>query len=232
MIPFVFLFRFSSLSPSFLFFFFLGKMIISNELENLYVSIGIMKKMDHPHVVQLFEIIDDPLEEKLYLVMEYCNAGEIMTWQSSTNQFVSNIFSRSKSGGIFEAEAKRLMNDVLEGLNYLHSLDICHRDIKPSNLLLDTRTNPPSCKIADLGSASYCPGRVEVCGTVGTYYFNCPESMETGHYDGFAADVWAMGITLYAMVYIIPCFVSCSCRFLPCICSLPYFFFALICLHM
>lgn len=42
-------------------------------------EVAIMKKIDHPHLVKLFEVIDDPDDKKIYMVMEYMQKGSIMS---------------------------------------------------------------------------------------------------------------------------------------------------------
>ena len=54
---------------------------------DLYREPDVQKKLSHPNVVKIFEIIDDPQEDKLYLVMDYCAVGEVMTFKESTMSF-------------------------------------------------------------------------------------------------------------------------------------------------
>jgi serine/threonine protein kinase len=56
-------------------------------LDDVYKEIDIMKKLDHPHIVKLYEIIDDPSLEKLYLVMPVADYGESIEWDPSFNPY-------------------------------------------------------------------------------------------------------------------------------------------------
>lgn len=91
------------------------------------------------------------------------------------------------------------MRDCLVGLDYLHSeKKIVHRDLKPSNILID------SCgqaKIADFGSAESFINSDTMSDTQGTYHFQAPECLDGSGYSGCKADIWALGVTLYCLVF-------------------------------
>ena len=94
------------------------------------------------------------------------------------------------------------MRDLVEGLDHLHQSQICHRDIKPMNILLDQNN---VCKLADFGASDFFrnPGSDTFSDSVGTYQFFSPEMCDEtiDLYSGCAADVWALGVTLYALTY-------------------------------
>ncbi|KAJ3014854.1 hypothetical protein HKX48_004909 [Thoreauomyces humboldtii] len=107
------------------------------DLEKIMREIAILKKCDHPHVVGLREVIDDPASEKIFLVLEYLAGGDIK-WQS-----------RDHDGPVQSLEdARRIFQDVVCGVEYLHYQGIVHRDIKPANLLWTTDSR---VKISDFG---------------------------------------------------------------------------------
>mmetsp|Transcript_78015 Transcript_78015/g.242951 ORF Transcript_78015/g.242951 Transcript_78015/m.242951 type:complete len:164 (-) Transcript_78015:76-567(-) len=88
----------------------------------------------------------------------------------------------------------------MRGCAHMHAIGICHRDIKPQNLLVhaDGRV-----KIGDFGVAIAMEGDFKIHGTEGSYCFFSPEMCRTpysGH-DGRLADVWALGVTLWAFLY-------------------------------
>ncbi|KAJ3559078.1 hypothetical protein NM688_g563 [Phlebia brevispora] len=85
-------------------------------------EIAIMKKLRHPHVVRLLEVMDDHLLKEIYLVMEYCAGGEIK-WRTKNNEPILRV-----------SQTRRIIRDVILGLEYLHFQGIIHRDIKPANL--------------------------------------------------------------------------------------------------
>ncbi|GAV99356.1 other camkk elm protein kinase [Lentinula edodes] len=106
-------------------------------------EIAIMKKCRHPHVVRLYEVIDDRKNEMVFMVMEYLGGGEI--------QYTSPT---SPGTPILTVEqTRRIMRDAILGLEYLHHQGIIHRDIKPANLLWSTGHD--RVKIADFGTAHF-----------------------------------------------------------------------------
>lgn len=98
---------------------------------------AIMKKLFHPNIVRLIEVIDDPSSQKMYLVQEYVERGNLM-----------EILAQDHPLG--EARVRRYMHGLLRGIQYLHSQKVIHRDIKPENLLV---TMNDVIKIADFGAA-------------------------------------------------------------------------------
>ncbi|KAJ3818669.1 kinase-like domain-containing protein, partial [Lentinula raphanica] len=106
-------------------------------------EIAIMKKCKHPHVVRLYEVIDDRKNEMVFMVMEYLGGGEIQyTNPSSPGTPILTV-----------EQTRRIMRDAILGLEYLHHQGIIHRDIKPANLLWST--DHDRVKIADFGTAHF-----------------------------------------------------------------------------
>ncbi|PPQ63943.1 hypothetical protein CVT24_009118 [Panaeolus cyanescens] len=104
-------------------------------------EIAIMKKLRHPHVVRLYEVIDDRMKEKIYMVMEYLGGGEVK-WRDGNNRPVLTV-----------AQTRRIMRDAVLGLEYLHHQGIIHRDIKPANLLWTEDRR--QVKIGDFGVSHF-----------------------------------------------------------------------------
>ncbi|KAG5350246.1 hypothetical protein C0989_011950 [Termitomyces sp. Mn162] len=104
-------------------------------------EIAIMKKCRHPHVVRLYEVIDDRSKEKIYMVMEYLAGGEVK-WTNAQNQPILSY-----------DQTRRIIRDAVLGLEYLHHQGIIHRDIKPANLLYTQDRR--QVKIADFGVSHF-----------------------------------------------------------------------------
>ncbi|XP_041754427.2 calcium/calmodulin-dependent protein kinase kinase 2 isoform X2 [Coregonus clupeaformis] len=150
-------------------------------LERVYQEIAILKKLDHPNVVKLVEVLDDP-------VFELVKQGAVME-EMPTDKPLN------------EDQARFYFQDLLRGIEFLHYQRIIHRDIKPSNLLVGEDGH---IKIADFGVSNQFEGAdALLTSTVGTPAFLAPETLsETRkNFSGKALDVWAMGVTLYCFVF-------------------------------
>ncbi|XP_071945010.1 calcium/calmodulin-dependent protein kinase kinase 1-like isoform X2 [Antedon mediterranea] len=164
-----------------------GRKVPKTPLDRVYQEIAILKKLDHPNVVKLVEVLDDPSEDELYMVFELVEKGPVL--EVPTDEPLS------------EEQALLYFRDIILGIEYLHHQKIIHRDIKPSNLLLGEDN---SVKISDFGVSNKFEGiDALLSDTAGTPAFMAPESLQeySNKYGGRALDVWAMGITLYSFVY-------------------------------
>ncbi|XP_066266672.1 calcium/calmodulin-dependent protein kinase kinase 1-like [Branchiostoma lanceolatum] len=159
----------------------------SRGLQQIYKEIAILKKLHHPNIVHLKEVLDDPQDDYLYLVFELVEKGPVL--EVPTNDPLS------------EDQAREYFRDVLLGLEYLQYQKIVHGDIKPSNLLLG---DDGHVKIADFGVSNEYDGvDALMTSSVGTPAFMAPETLSesTDKYSGKGLDVWALGVTLYCFVY-------------------------------
>lgn len=114
---------------------------LSSLEQKIRKEIAIMKKCRHGHIVRLLEVIDDKLNERIYMVMEYLSGGEIK-WRNERNQPVLTV-----------DQCRRICRDVILGLEYLHYQGIIHRDIKPANLLWTA--DRQMVKITDFGVSHF-----------------------------------------------------------------------------
>ncbi|XP_058193296.1 serine/threonine-protein kinase GRIK1-like isoform X2 [Rhododendron vialii] len=146
----------------------------------------IMKILEHPNIVNLIEVIDDPTTDNFYMVLEYVEGK----W----------VFEGSGPiGGLGEIKAQKYLRDIVSGLMYLHAHNIVHGDIKPDNLLV---TAAGTVKIGDFSvSQLFEDGNDELRRSPGTPVFTAPECCLGLTYHGKAADTWAVGVTLYCMVF-------------------------------
>ena len=174
-----------------------------------------MKKLDHPNIVKLYEIIDDPLSDKLYLVMPVAEFGQCIDWDSENLVFrpnqkfvASNAIKYHKLNTINEKYydedvIRRMSKSLISALDYLHSsLNIVHRDIKPQNIMIDENGNP---LLVDFGKAQQLLSNEDdnTSSMEGTYTFLSPEccSFDVNTYSMKKADIWALGITLYILAF-------------------------------
>ena len=133
-------------------------------------EIQIMKECNHPNVVKLYQVIDDLRFDKIFLVLEYCQYGEI-DWKRY-NHYHEKYFKEDR--GI---TLNKILRDVVNGLEYLHTYKhIIHRDLKPSNLLI---SSDRTIKISDFGVSLILENNAnddkELGKTMGTPAFFAPE---------------------------------------------------------
>ena len=139
---------------------------------------------NHPNVILVAEIFES--SDSFYSVMEYCEGGELF-----------NFIVKNRR--LSEEEAAFFYYQLINGLEYIHSLGIVHRDLKPENLLL---TKDHLLKIIDFGLSNYFKkGQKELLVTpCGSPCYASPEMVAGKKYDGFKIDIWSTGIILYAML--------------------------------
>ena len=144
-----------------------------------------LAKFNHPNVILVAEIFES--SNSFYSVMEFCEGGELF------NYIVKNQ-------RLSEEEAAFFYYQLINGLEYIHSLGIVHRDLKPENLLL---TNEHLLKIIDFGLSNYFtkdPDQKLLITPCGSPCYASPEMVAGKKYNGFKIDIWATGIILYAML--------------------------------
>ena len=99
-----------------------AEIISADDIERVFMEIRILKKVRHPNIIQLYEIIET--RKHLYLVTEYASGGNLLS-------YIKRIKHLS------ETEACRIFQQIIAAVEYLHLSGICHRDLKPENLLFD-----------------------------------------------------------------------------------------------
>ncbi|TPP66074.1 MAP/microtubule affinity-regulating kinase [Fasciola gigantica] len=150
--------------------------------QKLFREVRLMKLLDHPNIVKLFEIIEN--DRILYLVMEFASGGEVFDY------LVTN-------GRMKEKEARSKFRQIVSAVQYCHQKRIIHRDLKAENLLLDSDLN---IKLADFGFANEFNPGTKLDTFCGSPPYAAPELFQGKKYDGPEVDVWSLGVILYTLV--------------------------------
>lgn len=140
-----------------------------NELRN---EIGILKQLDHPHIVRANETYEH--RNRIYIVMELCSGGDLYSRDPYT-----------------EEQAARIISSILSAIAYMHSKKILHRDLKYENVLFVNESPKAQIKLIDFGLSKVYGDNTELIGGVGTIYTMAPEVLK-GNYTA-KADVWSVG---------------------------------------
>ncbi|XP_072284481.1 MAP/microtubule affinity-regulating kinase 3 isoform X6 [Pyxicephalus adspersus] len=151
-------------------------------LQKLFREVRIMKILNHPNIVKLFEVIET--DKTLYLIMEYASGGEVFDYLVA-------------HGRMKEKEARAKFRQIVSAVQYCHQKHIVHRDLKAENLLLDADMN---IKIADFGFSNEFTVGNKLDTFCGSPPYAAPELFQGKKYDGPEVDVWSLGVILYTLV--------------------------------
>ncbi|KAG2904444.1 hypothetical protein PC115_g14974 [Phytophthora cactorum] len=163
----------------------------SKLLSNLEMEISIMRQIDHPNVVKLYDI--KKTEKHMYLVLEYCAGGDLQHYMRRRQQ---------QNGGnnlLPESVARHFLRELAKGMQCLWQHNLIHRDLKPQNLLLVEDSATSALKIADFGFARQLAATSMAETLCGSPLYMAPEILKFQKYDA-KADLWSVGTILFEMV--------------------------------
>jgi WD40 repeat protein len=162
-----------------------GQLAHETDVKRFHLEAEAAANLDHPGIVPIYEVGQH--EEQHYFSMGFVEG--------------QSLAQRLAGGPLPPREAAALLVKVAEAIEYAHQRGVIHRDLKPSNILIDTHGNP---RITDFGLAKKIQGDSGLTGSgqiMGTPSYMPPEQAGGNRGDvGPAADVYALGATLYSMV--------------------------------
>ncbi|XP_066425442.1 maternal embryonic leucine zipper kinase [Molothrus aeneus] len=162
----------------------MDKLALQDDLPRVKLEIDAMKDLSHQHICRLYHVIETP--KKIFMVLEYCPGGELFDY----------IISKDH---LSEEEARIFFRQIVSAIAYVHSQGYAHRDLKPENLLIDEEHN---LKLIDFGLCAKPKGGLDYhlntcCGSPA---YAAPELIQGKAYIGSEADIWSMGVLLYALL--------------------------------
>ncbi|KAL7960101.1 hypothetical protein V8C34DRAFT_321911 [Trichoderma compactum] len=157
-----------------------GEMRVPVSIER---EVAILKLIEHPNIMKLYDIWENRSE--IYLILEYIDQGDLFTFINT-------------KGRLSEEVAVYFFRQMISAIAYCHSFNVCHRDLKPENILI---TADLQIKIADFGMAALHQTTTHRLATAcGSPHYAAPELLKNRQYRGDKADIWSMGVILYAML--------------------------------
>ena len=152
--------------------------------DNFLNEINILRKLDHPNVLKIFEFFSG--DDNLKIITEYCPKG--------------NLFQDIMDNGPFnEKYCSYILYQILSGVNYCHKMKIIHRDLKPENIIIMSKEKGvPIVKICDFGTAKMFDKGKITQRVIGSYYYMAPEVTLRDYNE--KCDLWSCGVILYMLL--------------------------------
>ena len=163
----------------------------STEIEQIVGEALLLSRIGHPNIIRVFDanVLDIQGETYGFFTMEYVPGGSLDAFWRSYRDRLMPI-----------AQAVDVIKQVCLGVAVAHaeSPPVVHRDIKPQNILVGYDANGLRVRVADFGLAKRVNPLTLLVSSRGTLQFKAPESFD--NHESPAADVWAIGTTLYLLL--------------------------------
>ncbi|KAF2177560.1 Pkinase-domain-containing protein [Zopfia rhizophila CBS 207.26] len=152
------------------------------KVDDLQQEVAVLMGISHPSLLGLKDAFNE--DDTLYLVLDFAPEGDLFNWIARNQKLT-------------EAEARKVLIQLFQGIKYLHERKIVHRDIKPENILLVDKNL--GIKLADFGLAKIIGEEYFTTTLYGTPRYIAPELLEPSHYRRYthAVDIWSLGVVLY-----------------------------------
>uniref|UniRef100_F7ARN3 Maternal embryonic leucine zipper kinase n=1 Tax=Ciona intestinalis TaxID=7719 RepID=F7ARN3_CIOIN len=162
----------------------MDKAALGSDLPRVKTEIEAMKNLHHHHICRLYQVIET--SRKIFMILEYCSGGELFDY----------IVQRDR---LSEGESRTFFRQIVSAVAYMHNLGYAHRDLKPENLLIDDEQN---LKLIDFGLCAKPKGGMSdhLYTCCGSPAYAAPELIAGKSYMGSEADLWSMGVLLYALL--------------------------------
>nr|XP_039273472.1 maternal embryonic leucine zipper kinase-like [Styela clava] len=162
----------------------MDKAALGADLPRVKTEIQAMKCLHHQHICRLYQVVET--SKKIFMILEHCNGGELFDY----------IVQKDR---LTESESRVFFRQIVSAVAYMHHIGYAHRDLKPENLLIDEDQN---LKLIDFGLCAKPKGGMEnnLFTCCGSPAYAAPELIAGKSYIGSEADIWSMGVLLYALL--------------------------------
>lgn len=164
-----------------------------DEVDQMREEVRVLRSLDHPSIVKIFEYAEDKTEAQLILILEYIPGGSC-----------GSLLKKRHRQPLPEPLVAKFVRQMLQAIAYSHGKGVVHRDLKPEHMML-TRADPdsrPDCKIIDFGMAAryrYSSSSGIHTGAltqrVGTPAYMAPEVVDREVAYTSKADIWSAGVS-------------------------------------
>ncbi|NXG04066.1 NEK2 kinase, partial [Sakesphorus luctuosus] len=181
-----------------------------SEKQMLVSEVNLLRELRHPNIVRYYDRIIDRSSTTLYIVMEYCDGGDLASLISkcARERHVKPVCGRLGMRFLDESFVLRVLTQLTLALKECHRRSdgvTVHRDLKPANVFLDGKQN---VKLGDFGLARILHHDTNFAKTfVGTPYYMSPEQMNYMSYNE-KSDIWSLGCLLYELCALSPPFTA------------------------
>lgn len=131
------------------------------ELELQKREIEVLKICQHPNVIRLLDVFENP--EYIFIVLEYCAGGDLFHYLDKRDFKVT------------EDLARYIAHQIAAAIYYLHSYGISHRDLKLENILMSDNTDLAELKLVDFGLSKMLGPKETTTDPFGTLSYVAPE---------------------------------------------------------
>ncbi|CAA7055997.1 unnamed protein product [Microthlaspi erraticum] len=162
-----------------------AKMTSALSIEDVRREVKLLKALSgHMHMVKFYDVFEDA--DNVFLVMELCEGGELL----------DRILARG--GRYTEADAKRILVQILSATAFFHLQGVVHRDLKPENFLFTSKNEDSILKVIDFGLSDYSRFDQRLNDVVGSAYYVAPEVLHRSY--STEADIWSIGVISYILL--------------------------------
>ncbi|XP_067135737.1 PAS domain-containing serine/threonine-protein kinase-like isoform X1 [Centruroides vittatus] len=153
-------------------------------MKRVPLEVSLLTTLKHPNIIEVLDVFEN--EKYFQMVMEKHGSGMDLF------EFID------RNPNLDEPLASYIFRQVVSALTYLHSLNILHRDIKDENIILNEHFH---VKLIDFGSATFLAPNHSFSTFCGTMEYCSPEVLQGNRYKGPELEMWALGVTLYTLIF-------------------------------
>ncbi|GKT35511.1 hypothetical protein ADUPG1_008658, partial [Aduncisulcus paluster] len=159
-------------------------------LDTVFREIAVLQRLDHPHICNLYKVIQSPTRNRIFLVLELCE-GKI----ANIKEFIHNNTLRLITRPQPLQHVRKIIRSLAKVLKYLESMGLIHGDIKPSNIMIG---QDDKIKLVDFSLVSLIGKPLNFLSSPA---FQAPEVIKGERITSISSEVWSMGITIFLLVF-------------------------------